>query len=169
MDIEQINPAECRFSFRGKNIAYLSARNTRNLARHVGVDSEGTKLQVFNKIVAQLEESGAKSVISDAANDTNLDESGVTADISEVAKAAKLMPLGHIDPESCPFNWQGENIASLSRTKLRIVAKQLGVDVGGVKRELYKRIVLHLKRIVLHLTQNDVIEIDGIARVTVRR
>ena len=67
MDIEQINPAECRFKFRGKNIAYLSARNTRNLAKNLGVDSEGTKLQVYERIVSHLDESGAGPVIREAA------------------------------------------------------------------------------------------------------
>ncbi len=67
MNIEQIDPAKYPFTFRGKNIAYLSRRNMRALAKHLSVDSEGTKLQVFNKIVSYLEESGAKAVISDSA------------------------------------------------------------------------------------------------------
>ncbi len=66
MNIEEIDREACQFKFRGKNIAYLSQRNMRNLAKHLSVDSEGTKLQVFNKIVSYLEESGAKAVISDA-------------------------------------------------------------------------------------------------------
>ena len=65
MHIELFNPAECRFKFRGKNIAYLSARNTRALAKNLGVDSEGTKLQVYERIVSHLEDSGADAVISD--------------------------------------------------------------------------------------------------------
>ncbi len=151
MHIDEINPAKCQYTFRGKNIAYLSQRNMRELARHVGVRSDGSRDEVFTRIVAHL------------------DECGATVDISDVAEAAKLMPLGHLDPAACPFNWQGENIGILSLSKLRIVAKQLGIEVGGVKLKLYKRIVLHLKRIVFQLTRNDLIEIDGIAPKTVRR
>jgi len=74
MHIELFNPAECRFKFRGKNIAYLSARNTRNLAKNLGIDSEGTKLQVYERIVSHLDESGAGPVISEAAESPVLPE-----------------------------------------------------------------------------------------------
>ena len=67
MHIEQFKPAECRFKFRGKNIAYLSARNTRNLAMNLGVESDGTKLEVYERIVSHLDESGADTVISESA------------------------------------------------------------------------------------------------------
>lgn len=67
MNIEEIDREACQFKYRGKNVAYLSQRNMRALAQHLGVDSEGTKLQVFNKIVSYLEESGAKAVISEEA------------------------------------------------------------------------------------------------------
>ena len=83
MHIELFNPAECRFKFRGKNIAYLSARNTRSLAKNLGVESEGTKLQVYERIVSHLEDSGADAVISEAA------ESPVMPEPAEPKRPAK--------------------------------------------------------------------------------
>ena len=86
MDIEQFNPAECRFKFRNKNIAYLSARNTRDLAMNLGVESDGTKLQVYERIVSHLEESGADAVISE------VPQAKVLEVVQEVLKSASQEP-----------------------------------------------------------------------------
>ena len=72
------------------------------------------------------------------------------------------MNIEQIDPTMCPFNLQGENIAYLSRGKMRGVAKDLGVSPDGVKLELYKRLVFHL-------TRHGVAEIKGLAQVTIPR
>jgi len=69
MNIEQINPAECTYTFRGKNIAYRGQRNMRELAKHLGVRSDGSRLEVFTRIVSYLDENGAKAEISEPAED----------------------------------------------------------------------------------------------------
>ena len=63
MHIEQINPAECPYTFRGKNIARNGQRNMRELAKHVGVRSDGSRDEVFERIVAYLDENDAKAEI----------------------------------------------------------------------------------------------------------
>ncbi len=49
-----------------------------------------------------------------------------------------------IDPSNCPYRLHGQNLSYLSRGKLRILAKNLGLSPEGIKLELFKRIVWHL-------------------------
>ena len=56
------------------------------------------------------------------------------------------MDLNQIEPADCLFTLHDEKLAYLSRGRLRILAKQLGVAPDGVKLELYERIVLHLEQ-----------------------
>ena len=53
--------------------------------------------------------------------------------------------LAQIDLMACPFTWGGTKICYLSRGKLRVIAKQIGVAADGVKMDIYNRIVMHLE------------------------
>ena len=55
------------------------------------------------------------------------------------------MDLNQIEPADCLFTLHGEKLAYLSRGKLRILAKQLGLSPDGVKLALYTRIVSRLE------------------------
>lgn len=72
------------------------------------------------------------------------------------------MHLEKINLELCPFDWHGENIAYFSRGRLRTVAKHLSLRADEAKPEM-------LKRIVFHLMENGVAEIDGVTQVTIPR
>lgn len=54
--------------------------------------------------------------------------------------------LNQIKPETCEFKWRGTKLCYLSRGRLRSVAKDLGLSIDGVKREIYNRIVLRLEQ-----------------------
>ena len=54
--------------------------------------------------------------------------------------------LPQIDFMSCQFKWHGTKICYLSRGKLRVIAKDLGVLADGVKLQIYNRIVTHLEQ-----------------------
>ncbi len=84
--LEQINPAECSYTFRGKNIAYQGQRNMRELAKLVGVRSDGSRFEVFRRIVSYLNEIGAKAEISETAEATDIK---VTPEPVEPTRPAK--------------------------------------------------------------------------------
>ncbi len=54
--------------------------------------------------------------------------------------------LQQIDVMSCPFTWGGTKLCYLSRGKLRVIAKQIGVAADGVKIDVYDRIVMNLEQ-----------------------
>ena len=54
--------------------------------------------------------------------------------------------LQQIDLMACPFTWGGKKICYLSRGKLRVIAKQLGLSPDGVKIDIYNRIVMNLEQ-----------------------
>ena len=68
-----------------------------------------------------------------------------------------------IDPSKCPYRVHGENIAYLSRGKLRMLAKNLGVSPDGTKLELFKHIVAHLQQ------RGAKAEIDDTAQTAVKK
>ena len=55
----QIDFAECYFKWHGKKICYLSRGRLCKIAKDRGVAADGIKLQIYNRLVAQLENSNA--------------------------------------------------------------------------------------------------------------
>lgn len=55
--------------------------------------------------------------------------------------------LAQIDFLACQFTWGGKKLCYLSRGKLRVIAKQLGVAADDAKIDIYNRIVWHLEQI----------------------
>ena len=68
------------------------------------------------------------------------------------------MNIEQIDPTMCPFNLQDENLAYLSRGKMRGVAKDLGVSARDVL-EMEKRLSAHDASFDGPVAENDEAEI----------
>lgn len=54
-------------------------------------------------------------------------------------------PIVYLAPKQCPFTINGQNLAAMRRARLREVAKAIGVDPGGSKQEILKRLIGKLK------------------------
>ena len=64
VDLQQIDFMACRFTWGGKKLCYLSRGKLRVIARQLDLSHDGVKLQIYNRVMAYLEESGAKAEIS---------------------------------------------------------------------------------------------------------
>ena len=64
----QIDLMSCPFKWGGKKICYLSRGKLRVIATQIGVSADGAKLQIYNRVVAHLEESGASPEINKRSN-----------------------------------------------------------------------------------------------------
>ena len=64
MELQQIDLMACSFKWQGTKICYLSRGKLRMIAKDVGVSPDGMKLQIYNRIMAHLEENGASPEIS---------------------------------------------------------------------------------------------------------
>lgn len=67
-DLQQIDLAECPFKWHGTKICYLSRGRLRMIAKDLDLSPDGVKLQIYNRVVAHLEESGASPEINKRAN-----------------------------------------------------------------------------------------------------
>lgn len=60
VDLQQIDVMACPFKWHGRKICYLSRGRLRIIAKSFGVPADGVKLQIYNRIMAHLEQSNAK-------------------------------------------------------------------------------------------------------------
>ena len=54
-------------------------------------------------------------------------------------------PVNYIAPKQCPYSFNGENLAAMRRTKLRQLAKKLGVSPDDSKQAILVRLIGKLK------------------------
>jgi len=59
VEIEQIDPMTCQYRYRGERLAYLSRGRLRKIAQRFDLPADGVKLEIYNRLIRHLEETGA--------------------------------------------------------------------------------------------------------------
>ena len=63
VDLQQIDVIACPFKWHGTKLCYLSRGRLRMIAKDVDVSPDGAKIDLYDRIVTCLEQSGAEAEI----------------------------------------------------------------------------------------------------------